>query len=804
MNGEVKVNFLKPRWSKVFSDVWGDKTRTALVVTSIAAGVLVIGMLISAYVILGEDINRSYAAINPPNIVVWTDPFDDDLVSVIADVPGVEETQGRRFIGVRARQGAEDWRDLTLVAVSDFKSGINLLTPIEGAEVAGKGEALITQDMMHISGFHVGGKIEIELPDGSNHFLTVAGLVSDQTTATPNPSGTNIAFITLKTLKSFGQQDYFNRLYVTVEGEGNNAEWIACVASDVEDKIEKSQRQVQRLDQHLSNKHPMTDMLLAMLGILGALGGLIIVLGSSLIINTLNALLAQQRRQIGVMKLIGARSTQILGMYLTLIVAYSLIALIISVPLGALAGYGLAWFMAYMLGAVVQGFRIIPGAIVVQVLVAILVPLGAGFFPVNSGARTSVQQAISDYRPGGRSAKSGFLTRNAAWFRWISRPLLLSFRNTFRKKGRLLLTLFTLTVAGAVFIGVFNVRDAMSDMLDQVLQHFKGDVTVDLLHPYRVSKVEQTLLEIPGIERVEGWTSAAGEVWDQDDHLVTKISIIAPPQDTQLLDLKLAAGRWLLPHEQGAIVVSDTIYKFYPDLRPGDSLIVKLPGRKEEEWKVVGLFQFVAMFGDPMAYANFEFVAERNHLANQATSFRIITKAHDADAQKVVAQRVESTLADKNFAVRSVQPGYLLQERAALAINTLLIFLLIMAVLIAFVGSIGLTGTMSINVLERTREIGVMRTIGAVDLVIMRSVIVEGLVIGLLTWLLAIGLAFPVSFLLLKIIGKAMMDSTLALTFTPFGILLWLGVVIVLVVFASLLPARKAARLTINEVLAYE
>ncbi len=804
MNGEVKANFLKPRWSKVFSDVWGDKTRTALVVTSIAAGVFVIGMLISAYVILGADVNRSYAAINPPNIVAWADPFDDDLVSVIADVPGVKEAQGRRFIGVRARQGTEDWQDLTLVAVSDFESDINLLALIEGAQVAGKGEALITQDMMHISGFHVGDSIEIEFPDESSHFLTVAGLVSDQTTATPNPSGTNIAFITLKTLKSFGQDDYFNRLYVTVEGEGNDGEWIASVANRVEDKIEKSGRQVQRLDRHLSNKHPMTDMLLAMLGILGALGGLIIVLGSSLIINTLNALLAQQRRQIGVMKLVGARSTQIMGMYLTLIIAYSLIALIISVPLGALAGYGLAWLMAYMLGAVIQGFRIIPTAIIVQVLVAILVPLGAGFFPVNGGAKTSVQQAISDYRPGGRPAKNSLLARNAAWFRWISRPLLLSFRNTFRKKGRLYLTLFTLTVAGAVFIGVFNVRDSMSDMLNQVLQHFKGDVTVDLLHPYRVSKVEQTLLEIPGVKRVEGWAGAAGEVWDQDENLVTKISIVAPPHDTQLLDLKLSAGRWLLPNVERAIVVSDTIYKFYPDLKPGDSLIVKLPGRKEEEWKVAGIFQFVAMFGDPMAYANFEFIAERNHSANHATSYRIITEAHDAASQEVVTQRVERSLADKGFAVRSVQPGHLLQEKAALALNTLLIFLLIMAVLIAFVGSIGLTGTMSINVLERTREIGVMRTIGAVDLVIMRSVIVEGLVIGLLTWLLAIGLAFPVSFLLLKIIGKAMMDSTLALTFTPIGIFLWLGVVIVLVVFASIVPARKAARLTINEVLAYE
>ena len=138
------------------------------------------------------------------------------------------------------------------------------------------------------------------------------------------------------------------------------------------------------------------------------------------------------------------------------------------------------------------------------------------------------------------------------------------------------------------------------------------------------------------------------------------------------------------------------------------------------------------------------------------------------------------------------------------ATNTLVIFLLIMATLTALVGSIGLTGMMSINVLERTREIGVMRTIGAVDRVIMQSVIIEGLVIGLITWVLAIGLSFPISAVLLDIIGKAILGSPMNLNFTPLGILLWLAVVIVLSIFASIIPARNAARLTINEVLAYE
>ena len=165
--------------------------------------------------------------------------------------------------------------------------------------------------------------------------------------------------------------------------------------------------------------------------------------------------------------------------------------------------------MAGLLGAVLQGFRIVPVSVVTQVLMAILIPLGAGFFPVNSGAKTSVQQAISNYRPGDQTAKRNFI--NANWISWLSRPILLSFRNTFRKKGRLILTIFTLTVAGAVFIAVFNVRDSMSSVMDQLMQHFLGDVTVTFRQPYRVGKVEQALLDFPGVNDVEGWGSAAGE-----------------------------------------------------------------------------------------------------------------------------------------------------------------------------------------------------------------------------------------------------------------------------------------------------
>jgi len=345
----------------------------------------------------------------------------------------------------------------------------------------------------------------------------------------------------------------------------------------------------------------------------------------------------------------------------------------------------------------------------------------------------------------------------------------------------------------------------MNNVMERVNQNFLGDVTLSFGKPYKVDLMQSVLrAQIPGVVGVEGWGGTQGEIRGQNDELVTNLTISAPPQDTQLLQPEFVAGRWLLPNENRAMVVADSIYKFYPALKPGDKLTVKLAGHPDEQWVVVGIFRFTSVLGDPIAYADFNFIANKIGLPDQAFSFRIITQDHDAASQKVLAQCIDSFLSDRHYAVQGIETGTSLRETTSTALNTLIIFLLIMAILTAVVGSIGLTGTMSINVLERTREIGVMRTIGAVDSVIMQSVIIEALIIGLITWVLAIGLSFPISTALLTIIGQAMMGSAVKMVFTPLGLLLWLVIVVVLSIFASILPAWNAARLTINEVLAYE
>jgi putative ABC transport system permease protein len=146
------------------------------------------------------------------------------------------------------------------------------------------------------------------------------------------------------------------------------------------------------------------------------------------------------------------------------------------------------------------------------------------------------------------------------------------------------------------------------------------------------------------------------------------------------------------------------------------------------------------------------------------------------------------------------------QERAEAEamFEVIVVLLLIMAILLAVIGGLGLMGTMSINVLERTREIGVMRAIGASNASVRQIFIVEGLIIGVLSWAVGAILAYPISKLLSDAVGRQFLSTPLDYTFSISGVLIWLVVVIFLSALASFLPAWNASRLTVREVLAYE
>ena len=799
------LSALTPRWRKVLADLWDNKMRTFLVVASIAVGIFAVGTIGHSFVIISQDMNVSYAAAQPANIEIWTSSFDDKLVDTIKDLPGVADAEGRAVIGIRLSDDGQTWKSHDLVALDDYAaSSIYLRTPSEGKEIPGRHELVLEKNVFTNSDYQLGDQLTLQLTDGSvERSLPVTGIVLDQAGGGGDYTSQPKVFATMDTLEWVGQPRAFNRLLARISGDSNDQKNIDAVAKTIEDKLEKSGRPVFQTKLLKTHEHPMATTVEAMLAVQTALAIMIMLLSSSLIANTLNALLSQHLRQIGIMKLVGARSRQIMAMYLVLILAFGIIALLIAVPLGIIAGNGLAESLSSQLNIKIQGFRVIPEIVILQVLGALLIPLIAGIVPVNHGAKTTVRRAISDTGAGAGQSTANWLTHLGEWLRWLSRPVLLSIRNTFRRKGRLALTLFTLIMAGAIFIAVFNVQASLYGFLDQLGRHFIADVMVSFERPYRIAKVQQTLYELPFVEKVEGWTATTAEIMNPDGSVARNLTIIAPPADTPLIEPEIMAGRWILPGETQTVAVGDAIYDVFPDLQPGDTIALKVQGDKEEEWTVSGVFRFTNQLTDVFGYADYESIARMQTSPDQAPIFRIDTTAENLDEQREHARLVDEQLRAGGFSVSGVDAGLATLTDASEGINILIGFLFSMALLTALVGSIGLTGTMGMNVLERTREIGVMRAIGAVDSQIMKSVIVEGMVIGFMSWAAGAVLSFPISYVLLDFLSIAF-SAPIPMFFTINGFIIWLVAVLALSAIASVIPARSAARLTIREVLAYE
>lgn len=779
--------------------------RTMLVIASIAVGVFAVGTIASAYVIFSEDVNVSYAASHPANIDIATDLFDENFVKTIRDLPEIKDAEGRYIINVRLRQVGGTWKNHDLVAIDNFnESDINTRTPLEGEFIPGERQVIIEKNALNDTVYQVGDILELQLDDNTIRKIPVVGIVQDPTAAGGDFLAAPKAYISMDTLDWLDQPRLFNRILATTRGDSDNEEAIKGIARSIEEKLEKTRRNVYRTTTNKTNEHPMASTALAIIGILGVLGVLVAFLSGSLITNTLNALLSQQLRHIGVMKLVGARRTQISLMYIMLILAFGTMALILAVPTGVSAGYALADFVATYLNIDLQGFRVVPRAVLIQAVIALGIPLAAGFFPINRGARTTVRRAISEERPGGDISGSGILMNIGERLVWISRPIMLSIRNTFRRKGRLALTLFTLTMGGAIFIAVFNLRTSLGGFLDLLSDHFVADLTLEFEQPYRNSKVEQVVMQVPGVEGIEAWAGASSEILDEDSEVVTNLYIIAPPAESDLISPDILAGRWFEPGEKNAIAVSDGMLELFPDLVPGDTIKLEVQGKREEDWTVVGIFRFSSPVDQLFGYADYQAVSELYNLTNQSSSFRVTTSGESLQDQEAFGRAIDRVLRSRGFKVRNIEPGLLTLSEASEGINTVVIFLLFMSLLSALVGSIGLTGTMGMNVMERTREIGVMRAIGANDMAIVKSVIIEGSMIGLISWFFASFMSLPFSYFMLGILSDSMFNAPVPLKLAPMGFLYWLSIVLALSVLASVLPARSAARLTIREVLAYE
>jgi putative ABC transport system permease protein len=799
---------LNSRWYKVFNDLWGDKTRTLLIVLSIAVGLFAVGTIVSSRTILSTEMDRSYTVINPSSGTVRTvQPFDEPFLRSVRAMKEVEEADARRVVNARIQIGPGEWLNLTIFAVEDYDHmRVNKIWAQEGAWPPPEREILIERAALQVIRAEVGDVVLIETPDEKQRQMRIAGTVHDLAQMPAQMDNSPYGYISFDTLEWFGEPHGLNELHVVATNR-DDKDFAQYVVNEVKDKAERSGLTIPMVMAAEPGQIPLDDILQAVLLLLGTLGILALFLSAFLIINTVSALLAQQKRQIGVMKAIGARSSQIMGMYLGMVVFYGVLALVIAVPLSIAGSRALSRFMAAQFNFDLTELHVPPQAIALQVVVGLLVPVLASLYPFVASLRVTAAEAMRTHQMGKGRFGGGLIDRLLSganlWFarRVLLRPLLLSLRNTFRSKGRLALTLTTLTLASSIFVSVFHVRASLFRTIDDVLMMWNFDTLVTFARPYRVEEIKQQALNVPGVAQADVWIQIPVRRVRPDGSESAMIYMFAPLADSELAHAPvIVQGRWLLPEDENAVVVSTNMIQEEPDIRVGDEIVLKVQGH-ERSWRVVGVGMGFLL---PMAYGNYPYVARITGRAGQADAALVVTESHDEESVNRATTALEAHFERNSLRVSLANPVAAERAEANVAYGIVISLLLIMAILLAIVGGLGLMGTMSINVLERTREIGVLRAIGAPNRGVSQVFIREGVVIGLLSWLMGSVLAIPLSKGLNDAAGMAMAGTPLTSTYSMAGVWLWLVVVVLLSGLASFIPARNASRLTVREVLAYE
>lgn len=796
------------RWRYVWRGIWLYRSRTVLIVLSSAIGIFAFGLILGAATTLRTELSVRYQEVNPASAILHASGFDLPTVESVRRMPEVAIAEGRTSVVIQYRNPAGEWHDIQFFALEDFTNNqVNMVRPWQGAWPPPDRQVLIERNSLALTGARVGDSLLVENSLGDQRTLPVAGLAHDMNQPPAQITGVPYAYVTRDTLEWLGLSRDFNQLQMVVaEGRKDKAH-ITGVAQSAADKLTRDGLVVAWTEVPEPGKHFVEDFLPTILIILTSLGVLALILSGFLVINVITALLTQQTRQIGVMKSIGARPGQIAELYLRMVMCFGLGALFLAVPMGVLGSRTFSGFVAGQLNFDLGRVAVQPLAVGLQVAVGILTPVAAAFFPIVSTVQRTVREALADAGVDApQPAATPLAQRLAAWQQQLplSRPARLALRNTFRRRGRLIRTLIPLTLGGALFMSVLSVRASLFLTLEHTLIERGFDVQIQFNQPYSLRRIQAVVDQVAGVAVQEGWTVREGAPVRADGSQGDQLFVYGIPAQTAVFQPKLVAGRWLTPADGNAVVVPSALLQWEPELALGRPITIRI-GPEEYRFEIVGVIQ---VFQPPIApailYANQPYLWREVGGSNRADMVRILTYVHNDSTQRSVAQAATDQLQTAGLQVKSIRNAS--EDRAIFAqrFNIVTVILLFMAFLLATVGSLGLMGTMSINVLERRREIGVLRAIGASDGAVIRLFVLEGVVISVIAWAGSIVLAQPMSRVMSYVVGMNFAKLPLTYVFDLRALPLWLTIAIVVSALSSLIPARAAARLSVRETLAYE
>ncbi|MEW6406262.1 MAG: FtsX-like permease family protein, partial [Chloroflexota bacterium] len=368
-------------------------------------------------------------------------------------------------------------------------------------------------------------------------------------------------------------------------------------------------------------------------------------------------------------------------------------------------------------------------------------------------------------------------------------------------------TQLVLIAAGCGFLIVMSLISSLSLTLDNYFARQQYDLLIQFNDNERAGRVLSMAQTVPGVETAELRLVQTASMF-VSGQLVKEAGIgtfiEGIPTDSDFYEPLIVSGRWIAPGDGRVIVITrDAARK--NSIRVGDMVTLDLGEMGKDEWLVVGTYEpvFVGSYNLETIYAPLASLYRATNKFNRGTHLYVRTTSHDPEFVTEVTRQLKNSYEDHNLKTAGSQTQPDMRNTNEWQFSTVVYMLLALSVIVAMVGGLALMGTLSIAVIERTKEIGVLRAVGARSRTILGIFIMEGLLQGWLSWLAAIPISWLVSPFVASRLGIAMFGATLDYQFNWAAVGIWLGVVSVISMLASVLPSRSAARISVRDSLAY-
>ncbi len=795
----MKPTLLKKSWG----DLRKRRSRTIFTILTIALGVAALGMF-AVIPLFDQAMFDEIDDTNMWNLRTYMQNVEMDEEDIIAleSLDNIENVEPKQHFSTRIYIG-ERRNDALFIGVHDFDNMKVDRLSLESGSFPGNMEVLTDSGNSRSDLFRSGPGDEVRVIDanGNDRNLHITG--SGKTiTYDHSTYGIAVFFVDMDTIRSLSNSSGYNSLSIDLgttsdEDIDRGVEDVRSYLKENTNFVAFSEIPETRSEGDWPGKDNFSDMA----SFFYVLTFMTLFCSVFLISNTMHTIITEQKKEIAQMKAVGATKIQVAISYITTSFIMGIIGSMVGAFLGIWVAFGMVWFLGTSFYGLVPSFSIHWPSVALAGFIGIGITIGATLPSLWGAIRLNTREGLQD---SGISSNYGssFIDKLLLRSRLLPRSSQMGLRNAARKKGRSLSTILQVALAVSMFLGVVTIGHSLAERVEQEYDNFTFDILVngqmDGSKPL-TEDVSYNIEMIQGVEIAEPFVLTqvvAGE---------SVAYVFGYHYDTiaYAFDRTLYQGRWFTEQEQidaENVIVIGRALSTVEDIKLGDMITLET-ATGPQLFEVIGLDSGQMMNGE-VGYVPLDTLQNILVAGDTVSGFAVVTTSDDHELIDTVSTEIEDDLTSRGFVVEN-DVWYVMKENNVRSNQQVINLMIAVGSIIVLITMIGLMSTLTMNILERTREIGMMRCIGSRSSHIRRIFATEGVAMALLGGLIGIPLGYGVG-TFLNVIMLEILNLEMDLLFPVNFVIIVLAVTIILTLVVIQPPLFRATHFKPGDALRYQ